>query len=43
MTKEQAIDIIKCLAWHERPEEEEIEQAIKTLEQQPSEDEVQKM
>ena len=38
MTKEQAIDIIKCLAWHTRPNEEEIEQAIKALEQQPSED-----
>ena len=36
MTKEQAIDIIKCLAWHYRPDEENIEQAIKALEQQPS-------
>ena len=35
MTTEQAIDIIKCLAWHKRPSEEEIEDAIKTLEQQP--------
>lgn len=34
MTKEQAIDIIKCLAWHARPDEEQIEQAIKSLEQQ---------
>ena len=33
MTKEQAIDIIKCLAWHARPDEEQIEQAIKALEQ----------
>ncbi len=33
MTNEEAIDILKCLAWHERrPDEEEIEQAIKTLE-----------
>ena len=38
MTKEQAIDIIKCLAWHARPDEEEIEQAIKALEQQPCDD-----
>ena len=38
MTREQAIDIIKCLAWHRRPEEEEIEQAIETLKQEPSED-----
>ncbi len=35
MTREQAIDIIKCLAWHTRPNEEDIEQAIKTLEQEP--------
>ena len=33
MTREEAIDIIKCLAWHTRPNEEDIEQAIKTLEQ----------
>ena len=33
MTKEEAIDIIKCLAWHTRPDEESIEQAIKALEQ----------
>ena len=35
MTREEAIDIIKCLAWHTRPDEEEIEQAIKALEQEP--------
>ena len=35
MTNEEAIDIIKCLAWHTRPNEEDIEQAIKALEQQP--------
>lgn len=35
MTKEEAIDIIKCLAWHTRPNEEEnVEQAIKALEQE---------
>ena len=34
MTNEEAIDIIKCLAWHTRPNEEDIEQAIKALEQQ---------
>jgi len=38
MTREEAIDIIKCLAWHTRPSEEEIEQAIKTLEQEPCEE-----
>lgn len=36
MTKENAIDIIKCLAWHTRPSEEDVEQAIKTLEQEPT-------
>lgn len=35
MTREEAIDIIKCLAWHTRPDEERIEQAIKALEQEP--------
>ena len=35
MTRENAIDIIKCLAWHTRPNEEDIEQAIEALEQQP--------
>lgn len=35
MTKEKAIDIIKCLAWHRRPDEEDVEQAIKALEQEP--------
>lgn len=35
MTREEAIDIIKCLAWHTRPDEKDIEQAIKTLEQEP--------
>ena len=35
MTREEAIDIIKCLAWHTRPSEEDIEQAIKALEQEP--------
>ena len=34
MTREAAIDVIKCLAWHTRPSEEEIEQAIKTLKQE---------
>lgn len=38
MTNEEAIDIIKCLAWHRRPNEEDIEQAIKALEQEPCED-----
>ncbi len=39
MTREEAIDIIKCLAWHTRPNEEEIiEQAIKALEQELNED-----
>ena len=37
MTREEAIDIIKCLAWHTRPDEEDVEQAIKVLEQQPCE------
>lgn len=37
MTREEAIDIIKCLAWHTRPNEEDIEQAIKALEQEPCE------
>ena len=36
MTREEAIDIIKCLAWHTRPDEEEIKQAIKALEQEPN-------
>ena len=35
MTRKEAIDIIKCLAWHRRPDEEDIEQAIKALEQEP--------
>lgn len=36
MTREEAIDIVKCLAWHDlRPSEEDIEQAIKALEQEP--------
>ena len=35
MLREEAIDIIKCLAWHTRPDEEDVEQAIKTLEQEP--------
>lgn len=35
MTREKAIDIIKCLAWHTRPNEEDVEQAIKALEQKP--------
>ena len=35
MTRQKAIDIIKCLAWHTRPNEEDIEQAIKTLQQEP--------
>ena len=38
MTREEAIDIIKCLAWHTRPDEEDVERAIKALEQQPCED-----
>lgn len=38
MTKEEAIDIIKCLAWHTRPDEESIETAIKALEQQTCDD-----
>lgn len=37
MTREEAIDIVKCLAWHDlRPSEEDIKQAIKTLEQEPT-------
>ena len=31
MLREEAIDIIKCLAWHTRPNEKDVEQAIKTL------------
>jgi DNA-directed RNA polymerase subunit RPC12/RpoP len=38
MTINKAIDIIKCLAWHTRPSEEDVEQVIKALEQQPCED-----
>ena len=38
MTKKEAIDIIKCLFWHTRPDEEDIEQAIQALEQEPSGD-----
>jgi hypothetical protein len=38
MTREDAIDIIKCLAWHTRPDEEDVEQAIKALEQESCED-----
>ena len=38
MTREEAIDIIKCLAWHTRPDEEDVEQAIKALEYEPCED-----
>ena len=34
MTNSEAIDIIKCWAWHTKPDEEDIEQAIKVLEQQ---------
>ena len=35
MTREEAIDVFKCLAWHTRPDEEVIEQAIKALKQEP--------
>lgn len=39
MTREEAIDIVKCIAWHDlRPSEEDIEQAIESLEQEPCED-----
>lgn len=38
MTRERAIDIIKCLAWHTRPDEEDVEQAIETLKQELCED-----
>lgn len=38
MTREDAIDVIKCLAWHRRPNEEDIEQAIKALKQEPCDD-----
>ena len=38
MTREEAIDIIKCLAWHTRPNEEDIELAIKSLSTEPCED-----
>ena len=38
MTNEEAIDIIKCLAWHTRPDEEDVEQAIKVLKQESCED-----
>lgn len=37
MTREEAIDIVKCLVWHTRPDEEDVEQAIKALKQQPCE------
>jgi hypothetical protein len=34
MTKDEAIDIFKCLAYHNfRPNEEEIDEAIKVLKQ----------
>ena len=29
MTRTEAIDILKCLAWHRRPSEEEIEEVLK--------------
>ena len=36
MTNQEAIDIFKCLAYHNlRPSEEEIDDAIKALEQEP--------
>lgn len=39
MTREEAIDIVKCLAWHDlRPNEEDIEQAIEALEQESCDD-----
>ena len=37
MTREEALDIFKCLAWHDlRPSEEEIEMAFKVLSDKPS-------
>jgi F0F1-type ATP synthase assembly protein I len=38
MTRKEAIEVIKCLAWHTRPSEEEIEQAIKVLKKKPCKD-----
>ena len=31
MTREEAIDILKCLAYHSRPEEESVESALDTI------------
>lgn len=37
MTRQEALDIFKCLAWHElRPSEEKIEMAFKVLSDKPS-------
>ena len=37
MTHEEALDIFKCLAWHDlRPSEEKIEMAFKVLSDKPS-------
>jgi len=37
MTIDEALDIFKCLAWHDlRPSEEEIEMAFKTLNDKPT-------
>lgn len=41
MTREEIIDIFKCLAYHDlRPSEKVIDEAIKSLEQEPCEDAV---
>ena len=37
MTHQEALDIFKCLAWHDlRPSEEEIEMAFETLNDKPT-------
>jgi len=38
ITKEEAINITKCLVWHARPGEEDIEQEIKILKQESCND-----
>lgn len=41
MTREKAMDIFKCLAWHDaRPDVEDIEQAIKVLDQDSALDKI---
>lgn len=35
MTREEAIGIVVCMAYHTRPDEEDVEQAIEVLKQEP--------